>query len=117
LAGIIGKNRGTPDLAFDADPHTGVWVYDSYPARGKSGWRVVGGTSVAAPSLAGVINSAGNFYASSAAELTAIYADLGPGVGFSDIVSGTCYHYAGYLAAPGWDYCSGVGSVSGYQGK
>jgi len=117
LAGIIGKNRGTPDLAFDADPHTGVWVYDSYPANGKTGWRVVGGTSVAAPSLAGVINAAGSFYTSSAAELTAIYAELGQGIGFSDIVSGTCYHYAGYLAGPGWDFCSGVGSVSGYQGK
>ncbi len=118
LAGIIGKNRGTPDLAFDADPTTGVWIYDSYPANGKSGgWRVVGGTSVSAPSLAGVVNSSGSFYGSSAAELTEIYSDLGQGVGFNDVVSGTCYNYAGYLAAPGWDYCSGVGSVSGYQGK
>lgn len=117
VAGIVGKNRGTPDVAFDADPHTGVWIYDSYPANGKTGWRVVGGTSISAPSLAGIVNSAGNSYASSAAELTAIYGTLGQGEGFSDIQSGTCYHYAGYLAAPGWDYCSGVGSVNGYQGK
>ena len=117
LAGIIGKHRATPDLVFDADPHTGVWIYDTYPARGKPGWRVVGGTSIAAPSLAGVINSAGSFYASSSAELTQIYSDLGQFIGFTDIVSGTCYHYAGYFAASGWDYCSGVGSVSGYQGK
>jgi len=118
VAGVVGKNRGTPDVAFDADPHTGVWIYDSFPFQGKSGgWRIVGGTSISAPSLAGIINSAGSFYGSSAAELSAIYASQGQGVGFDDIQYGTCYHYAGYLATRGWDFCSGVGSVSGYQGK
>jgi len=114
VAGIVGKNRGTPDVVFDADPLTGVWIYDSFSGNG---WRVVGGTSISAPSLAGIINSAGNFYASSAAELNAIYSSMEQGVGFGDIQSGACYHYAGYLAAQGWDFCSGVGSVSGYQGK
>jgi subtilase family serine protease len=118
VAGIVGKNRGTPDVAFDADPHTGVWIYDSFPFQGKSGgWRIVGGTSISAPSLAGIINAAGNFYGSSAAELNAIYASQGQGVGFGDILHGTCYHYAGYLATRSWDFCTGVGSVSGYQGK
>ncbi len=118
VAGIVGKNRGTPDVAFDADPHTGAWIYDTFPFQGNAGgWRIVGGTSISAPSLAGIINSAGNFYGSSAAELSAIYASQGQGVGFADIESGTCYHYAGYLATRGWDFCSGVGSVSGYQGK
>jgi subtilase family serine protease len=119
VAAIVGKNRGTPDLAFDADPHTGVWIYDSYPLRGVSSatWHIVGGTSIAAPSLAGIVNAAGNFHASSAAELAAIYSSFGRGSGFADIQSGTCYHYAGYLAAPGWDYCSGVGSVNGYEDK
>ena len=62
------------------------------------------------------MNAAGNFHASSAAELAAIYASFARGSGFTDIQSGTCYHYAGYLAASGWDYCSGVGSVNGASG-
>ena len=118
VAGIVGKSRGTPDVAFDADPHTGVWIYDTFPFQGNAGgWRVVGGTSISAPSLAGVINAAGNFYGSSADELSAIYTSQSQGVGFSDIESGTCYHHAGYLATRGWDFCSGVGSVSGYRGE
>jgi subtilase family serine protease len=38
--------RGIPDVAFDADPNTGVVVYDSTPAQGSAGWFVVGGTSL-----------------------------------------------------------------------
>jgi subtilase family serine protease len=49
--------RQTPDLSFDADPNSGVYVYDTY---GYSGWIIVGGTSVSSPSLAGILNNAGN---------------------------------------------------------
>ena len=38
--------RQNPDLAFDADPNSGVSIYNSY---GASGWFDIGGTSVAAP--------------------------------------------------------------------
>jgi len=49
-----------PEVGFDADPTTGVWVYDStpVPADGATidgGWSVVGGTSFSAPVWAGVI--------------------------------------------------------------
>lgn len=37
----------------------------------------VGGTSVSSPSLAGIFNSAGHFYGSTADELTAIYKEYG----------------------------------------
>jgi subtilase family serine protease len=49
--------RHTPDLAFDADPASGVYIYSRY---GAGGWTVLGGTSVASPSLAGIVNRAGN---------------------------------------------------------
>jgi kumamolisin len=39
---IVGSLRGAPDVAAVADPSTGVWIY-------KSGWFLVGGTSVATP--------------------------------------------------------------------
>jgi len=47
--------RGTPDVAFDADPNTGVDVYATIPDSGRGAWEVGGGTSVGAPSWAGII--------------------------------------------------------------
>ncbi len=47
-------SRVSPDVAFVADPNTGVAVYDSY-ATGGSPWLQVGGTSVSAPVFAGLI--------------------------------------------------------------
>jgi subtilase family serine protease len=41
--------RATPDVALDADPASGVSVYDSTRYQGQSGWWVVGGTSASAP--------------------------------------------------------------------
>jgi subtilase family serine protease len=47
--------RTVPDVAFDADPATGVAVYDSYNNGTATPWVQVGGTSLAAPSWAGLI--------------------------------------------------------------
>ena len=54
--------RSTPDVAFDGDPYTGVAVYETPPAgQGRwqqttqGSWQVVGGTSLGAPSWAGII--------------------------------------------------------------
>jgi kumamolisin len=69
---IVGGKRGVPDYSFDADPSTGVSVYDSTSCSGNSGWLVFGGTSVSSPSLAGIVNSAGS-NTSSAAELAMLY--------------------------------------------
>lgn len=49
--------RTVADTAADANPSTGVAVYDSY---GESGWLVFGGTSVASPIIASVYALAGN---------------------------------------------------------
>jgi subtilase family serine protease len=47
--------RATPDVAFDGDPNTGVEVYSTPPGATKGSWQLVGGTSVGAPSWAGII--------------------------------------------------------------
>src|SRR5262249_47999286 len=44
-------NRTNPDVAFDADPNTGVFVYDI----SNGGFFQVGGTSVGAPAWSGLI--------------------------------------------------------------
>jgi hypothetical protein len=106
-------------MAFDADPNTGVWVLDSIPNDGQGGpgsWWIVGGTSVSAPSLAGIVNAAGHFYTSTATELGVAYGYASLGT-FKDVTAGICGPYAGYLASTGYDFCTGEGSPNGYSAK
>jgi subtilase family serine protease len=110
---VVGNFRGVPDLSFDSNPITGVWVLVS----DQGGWYIVGGTSVASPSLAGVINSAGSFAASTDAELTTIYGNRTNTADFRDITTGYCGPYAGYSGVAGWDFCTGVGVDKGKLGK
>jgi subtilase family serine protease len=118
ISAIVGAGRGTPDLSFDADGRTGVWIYDTFPINGSAGsWYIVSGTSVSSAGLAGLVNAAKSFNASSNAELTEIYGNLGVASLFRDVTNGDCGSYAGYLAAKGWDFCTGVGSVNGLGGK
>jgi subtilase family serine protease len=111
--------RCVPDLSFDADPYTGVYVYDTFPIDGVYyyEWLIVGGTSVSAPALAGVINRAGSFAASSTAELTTIYANRTNTADFTDVTAGFCGFYMGFTATSGYDPCTGVGTPKGYAGK
>ena len=113
IVDLVGSQRGTPDFSFDADPNTGVSVYDSTPCQGLSGWMVFGGTSVAAPSLAGIVNLASHFYMGSGSELTTIYSNLGTN-NFRDIISGSARKFN---ATAGWDFITGVGTNLGLGGK
>ena len=70
-------------------PTRAVSVYDSTSCQGLSGWLVFGGTSVAAPSLAGIVNLSGHFYINSTAELAKIYGNYTNTSDFRDIISGT----------------------------
>ena len=124
LTSIVGSSRGVPDVSFDADPNTGAWVFDSTPVQGSTsgccgvrGWWIVGGTSLSAPALAGVVNSAGHFATSSDGELTTIYSNLGNPADFHDIAIDYCGPFAGLSGRTGWDFCTGVGSVQGKAGK
>jgi subtilase family serine protease len=47
--------RSTPDVAFDADPATGVSVFTIAPSSGIGNWRQIGGTSLGAPAWAAII--------------------------------------------------------------
>jgi len=108
VSGTVGAARGTPDVSAVADPTTGVWVYQG------GYWYIVGGTSVAAPVWAGIVNSAGHFYTSSAAELTAIY---GSTSGITTLSNGDCGPNEGYLALGSWSFCTGHGSPNGKTNK
>jgi subtilase family serine protease len=47
--------RSTPDVAFDGDPSSGLFIYEIAPSTGAGYWQVVGGTSLGAPAWAGII--------------------------------------------------------------
>ena len=55
--GVAGSNthRMTPDVAFDANPNTGVPIYDSYNNGTAAPWSQIGGTSLSSPCWAGLI--------------------------------------------------------------
>jgi len=54
-----GEHRAVADVSADADPYTGVAVYDSTPFEGSTGWATIGGTSLASPLVASVFALAG----------------------------------------------------------
>jgi kumamolisin len=119
IMSIVGSQRGAPDLSFDANPSTGVAVYDSTRCQGLSGWMVFGGTSVSSPSLAGIVNWAGTQYTSADTELSTIYACYNTSgcypANFRDITSGS--KAGSFSPQPGWDFATGVGSSLGSGGK
>jgi kumamolisin len=115
-SGVVGTDatkRSAPDFSFDADPNSGVSVYDSTRCQGLSGWLVFGGTSVSSPSLSGIVNLAGGA-SNTVFELTTIYTNRTNTSDFRDITSGSA---GSFSAAPGWDFVTGVGSDIGLNGK
>jgi parallel beta-helix repeat protein len=48
-------SRTIPDVSFDADPATGAWVADPYNLGTDNPFEVVGGTSLSAPTWAGLL--------------------------------------------------------------
>lgn len=116
---VVGTQRGIPDVAWDANPSTGVAIYDSTPDQGQSGWFVVGGTSVGAPSWAAMIAladegrvAAGKNPFSNIQLNTDLYNlagttdSTGYETYFHDITSGS----NGNPALPGYDLVTGIGS-------
>ena len=93
--------RATPDVSLDADPASGVSVYDSTRYQGKSGWWTVGGTSASSPMWAGRAADAGTTVNSAY-----VYANS---ISYRDITSGN----NGASCLVGYDLCTGRGSWTG----
>jgi subtilase family serine protease len=122
VTNVVGTKRGVPDFSFDADPYTGVYVYDTFPVDGYYfyEWLIVGGTSVSAPALAGIVDRAEGttgWATSSNGELTYMYGHRTTTADYTDITNGFCGFYMGYSAVGGWDPCTGIGVDVGYAGK
>ncbi len=110
VPGANGK-RAVPDVSYNADPHSGVSVYDSFGYAGQRGWFVIGGTSAGAPQWAAVKALVGW---SSAARNSSFYRDAATSnysTFFRDITigtNGTCGFYCSAVA--NYDYVTGLGS-------
>ena len=116
ISTLVGSYRGVPDVAAVGNPRSGVWVYNSYD-NPYGAWNIFGGTSVASPLWAGIVNHAGHFSATTLAEQTLIYANAKTAANFRDVSYGTCGYYEGWSAVAGWDPCSGNGAPLGAAGK
>jgi len=102
--------RTVADVAADADPATGMSVYDTTPYKGETGWFQVGGTSLASPIIAAT-------YADAAPlpTLFALRAYLLPAA-LHDITSGSngsCTPTYLCTAGTGFDGPTGLGTPNG----
>lgn len=110
---VVKKTRGVPDVAADANPDSGVWVYISQ----QGGWLGVGGTSLASPLTAAIVNLAGQFAASSPDQNSLMYANRNSGNKWFDVTQGRCGTNQSLKALTGYDLCTGIGSPRGLGGK
>ena len=114
ITALTGGKRGVPDVSFDANPSTGVSVYDSTSYDGQSGWFTVGGTSVGAPDWAGIL-AAGRSTGATALEGDAAIFGGGYHTNLRDVASGTngsCGTKC--TAGSGYDLVTGLGSPINY---
>jgi kumamolisin len=99
--------RGVPDVAGDADPNTG------YRIRVHGQEAVIGGTSAVAPLWAALCALINQKLGSPVGFMNSLLYSQGlAGKGFTDIVKGD-NGSGGYVAGPGWDACTGLGTPDG----
>ena len=112
--------RSYSDISADADPNTGMQVYDS--DSGGSGWVVLGGTSESSPLIAAYYALLDSAAQGAAPLLTP--APQGPRWAWANASllndptsgsNGSCLASISYIcnAGPGYDGPTGVGSISG----
>ena len=110
------SGRAAPDVSMDADPATGVAVYDSYNNGSATPWVGEAGTSLSAPMFAGLIAIANqgrvlqggttlNSPSDPTQTLSALYSL--PPTDFHSITTG---NNGGYNAGPGYNEVTGLGS-------
>jgi subtilase family serine protease len=97
--GCNNGGRAVPDVSLDANPSSGVAVYDSTAYSGQSGWWTVGGTSVATP-----IWAAESADTTGAITSSTIYSS--GSIRFRDVTSGS----NGFSTLVGFDLATGRGS-------
>jgi kumamolisin len=93
--------RGVPDVAGDADPTTGYTIHVDAQTM------VIGGTSAVAPLWAGLIAVANQQLGTSVGFINPTIYAAKAAADFNDITLG---NNGAFVAGPGWDACTGLGS-------
>ena len=104
-------NRAMSDISADADPNTGLAVYDTL---GQGGWLQVGGTSLSSPLVASMYALAGTPVPGTY-PVTYPYDDPGKASDLYDVTEGSNGGCGNVLcnAGPGWDGPTGLGTPNG----
>jgi hypothetical protein len=109
----VCKNRATVDVSADADPASGLAVYDT---DGISGWLQVGGTSLSSPLIAATYALAGTPAAGTYPN-SYPYHDPSQSSDLNNITSGSNGNCGNVLcnAGPGWNGPTGLGTPDGVK--
>jgi subtilase family serine protease len=123
VRGVVGRARGVPDISMSAACNGAVDVYQSFPGI-RAGWFPTCGTSEATPLFAGIVALAVQearhslglinpaLYLMSARHMPGLV-DVTSGnntVAFTQ--GGTQHTVPGFIAGPGYDLASGLGTVN-----
>ncbi len=107
---ILKNRRGLPDVSGNADPDTGLAMYEN------GSWSTAGGTSAAAPMWAAIVAIADQMAGHPLGFINPALYKIAAGArylqDFHDITSGnnTNGQVVGFNAIPGWDPVTGLGS-------
>jgi hypothetical protein len=99
-----GGKRATPDISLDANPNTGVAVYDTRPVTGLVDWIQVGGTSASTAMIAGRAAASGQQI-----DATVAY---GGSLKIYNVTTGS----NGHPCEAGYNLCTGLGSWNTAKG-
>jgi subtilase family serine protease len=118
VASVVGSHRGVPDVSLSAAVDGAAVIYFN------GSYALVGGTSWATPTFAGVVAIADQVAGHDLGDLNPLLYKLGSGsAGLPDITSGNntvsfsqggkSYTVKGYTADKGYDLASGLGTING----
>lgn len=118
LPGSVQKKldgyRGLPDISWNADPFTGILIYESFAS--PAGYVIIGGTSEGSPQWAGVIADTNQLVGHTVGFINPALYELGnssdAAESYHDITVGNNGYNGvpGYNATPGWDLATGWGT-------
>ena len=123
VAGVVGSQRGVPDISMSAACSGLVDTYQSFPGQ-PAGWYVTCGTSESTPLFAGIVALADQvakhslglinpaLYALSAAQAPGLIPVTAGNNSVSFVQDNRQYTVLGYHAAPGYNLASGVGTIN-----
>lgn len=117
---ITPSGRGVPDIAGNASPSSGYDIIFYGKALSAYPYGLFGGTSAVAPFYAGLIAVINSVAPITVGELNSMLYESGETGMFRDVIDEGNNNFesvegyvVGYVAMPGWDACTGWGSING----